>query len=246
MNNHYDFRVSDAASWPFKLFFLPFIYLTSLISLLFIVMVCLGVKLNFWTLFGGVSVGGRIQNEPPNHPTVIDEISLRRTIEYDNESHYIITQVGTIRRCITAVKSEVSMEPIQNKNPSMSTVKLRFPISSVLENLRNRGDKQISFHDDTSGHSSSNQWNFRNQNSAKNESTVAHHQDQNFSISSTRELESKLGSGDNLSRNLSHIDPSIQDHWNNILQQLNCNITPRKSTPRIMSSRSIIHRKKYK
>lgn len=223
-------------------------------------MVCLGVKLNFWTIIGGLSIGGKTQNEPPNHPTVTDEISLRRTIEYDNESHYIITQVGTIRRCITAVKNEVPMEPLENRNPSLSTAKLRFPISSVLKNLQNQGDKLFSFYDSSSGHSSSDQKCIQNQNTAQNGSpVVTSFQHQNCSMpsnnnratfqvkhSSIPEVESNFGSGDNLSCNFGDTNSSIQDHWNNVLQQLNCNISRRKPTVRIMNSRSVIHRKKYK
>lgn len=225
-------------------------------------MVCLGVKLNFWTLLGGVSIGGRIQNEAPSHPshpTVTDEISLRRTIEYDSECLYIITQVGTIRKCIAAVQNEVLMEPVKTRTPAF-TIKQRFS-NSLFRNFQRDGDKLNMFCDNTSGHSSSGQNFTKNQITTPNESpTVSDFENKNLSIpvkdhgnalqrdknSSVHKSKSSFGSGDNLSWNSSDINQSIQDHWNNVLRQLNCNTTRRLPTPRIMSSRTVIYRKKYK
>lgn len=95
---------AGAAPWPLSIVFLPFVYLTSLVFVFCFFVVWCGIKLNFWTLFGGINIGGRTSRES-NYPKINDVADLQNMLEHENEQEYIVIRARTVKQYLNKIQT---------------------------------------------------------------------------------------------------------------------------------------------
>lgn len=94
---------TGSASWPLNIIFLPFVFITLLVFAFCIMLICVGRKMNVWTLFGGISIGDRAaapveESEKLATSKITDVKDLERILYRETEHAFVLTQVGTIRK----------------------------------------------------------------------------------------------------------------------------------------------------
>ncbi len=100
-----------AASWPLNILFLPFVLITFSGFILFVVVLCLGVDLRFWSWFGGVTISGVTKSKDLDHRRITDENDLKQILQLENDRLLILTRVETVRKFMSLRIDELKFVP---------------------------------------------------------------------------------------------------------------------------------------
>lgn len=142
--------ITGAAPWPFSIIFLPFIYLTSLIFVFCCFTMWCGIRLNFWTWFGGINIGGRNSKEI-NYPKVNDEVDLQNMIENESGQEYILIQVRTVRQYLfktQAIKDQCTF-PVQGEGDSVNLLNSNCLVDERSQQMKFQHSQPETSHEDT-------------------------------------------------------------------------------------------------